>query len=599
MEAIKESQSRGSWETTVALLKEMQTMGLEITPEAGRCLFKDLKPAGACAMLSRLRMAGVTPEVAVYNCAVTVCVQAGDMQRAHKLGREMQGATSGPDVVTFSALLKGCQSTGDLSGAKEILKEMPLAGITPNEISYNTFINAAVTAADFQSAWEIVEMRKQAGVPVDKFLVSIMMKTVRQKNSRRPLHCRHATDVFKFLDESGVDFCSDEVLLSTVMDACVWHKEFVRAECILESYFQSRLAPSIFAYASLIKAGKCVKRMDMVWMLWREVVEDRELEPSVILMGCMLDALVCNNCVNQAFELFQEWKARVPPTTIIYSTLAKGLLNTHQAGRAMAMITEMRAEGVPRSTVLYNMVIGALATQDELDKVDELMQSMAEDGCTPDIITYSTVVKRFCVKGDFDAARGVLRQAQGNGIILDAIVYSSLFYGCYKHNRPDLTDEFVEHMRSFSLAPSSFTLSIIVRMYGGQGRLDRAFEVVEALSPQAARSDARVMANLLRECTRAGDLGRAEPLLQAMLAMGGPDAKTFWPLLILYVRRGEIQWAQASVDRWLTQGGSKGAGKDARVQQLVRALRGGNERESLDLLTVLHREASAFTKEDD
>jgi len=326
------------------------------------------------------------------------------------------------------------------------------------------------------------------------------------------------------------------------------------------------------------------------------VVEDRELKPSVIMFGSMLDALVCDGSTDKAFELFQEWKVKVAPTTVVFSTLVKGLLNTKQYDRAMKMLSEMRAEGVPRSTVLYNQVISAFATQGDLDKIKQLMCSMVEDGCTPDVITYSVVIKRYCVLGDFDSVRSVLRQAQKSRVALDAIVYSSIFYGCYKHRRHNLVDEFVEHMRPFGLKPSSFTLSIIVKMYGGQGLLDRAFEVLGMLSSQADRKDTRVMAALLGECTRGhGDLKRAEPLLQALLASGGPDAKTFWPYAVLCVRSGEFQKAQVSVEKWRL----RAAAKDVRIEKLVLALQERQENESLTILSALRREASISSKDEE
>mmetsp|Transcript_37327 Transcript_37327/g.115995 ORF Transcript_37327/g.115995 Transcript_37327/m.115995 type:complete len:93 (+) Transcript_37327:2-280(+) len=85
------------------------------------------------------------------------------------------------------------------------------------------------------------------------------------------------------------------------------------------------------------------------------------MEPNDIVLGCMLDALVCNGHIDEAVELFGKWKKRVPPNTVIYSTLIKGFANTHQADRAMAAWKEMRQEGVKMNTVVYNAVIDAQA----------------------------------------------------------------------------------------------------------------------------------------------------------------------------------------------------------------------------------------------
>merc|ERR1719272_1811851 len=120
--------------------------------------------------------------------------------------------------------------------------------------------------------------------------------------------------------------------------------------------------------------------------------------PNHIVFGCMLDALVCNSLVDEAVTIFEEWKSRVPPTTVIYSTLAKGFLTTNQASKAMKILAEMQSNGIPRSTVLYNMVIGVHATHGAMDDVAELMKCMEADDCTPDIITFSTVVKGHCIK---------------------------------------------------------------------------------------------------------------------------------------------------------------------------------------------------------
>merc|ERR1712070_712406 len=162
------------------------------------------------------------------------------------------------------------------------------------------------------------------------------------------------------------------------------------------------------------------------------------------------------------------------------------------------------------------------------DEVAELMKCLHADGCTPDIITYSAVVKGHCVKGDLDSALSALHKAQESGVVLDAIVFSSIFYGCYRHNRSDLVDELVSEMRSHGLTPSSFTLSIIVKMYGSQGRLDKAFEAVDILGRQHVSADARVATSLLKACVSNGDVDRAADIFRALLPSGGPDSKSFW-----------------------------------------------------------------------
>merc|ERR550532_2486575 len=117
--------------------------------------------------------------------------------------------------------------------------------------------------------------------------------------------------------------------------------------------------------------------------------EVRGMKPNDIVLGCMLDALVCNGEIEDAVQLFRKWKAQAPANMVIYSTIIKGFANTHQAERAMSTWREMRKEGVRMNTVVYNAVIDAQARVGAMNEVSELVETMEKDGCTPDSISYS------------------------------------------------------------------------------------------------------------------------------------------------------------------------------------------------------------------
>ena len=62
-------------------------------------------------------------------------------------------------------------------------------------------------------------------------------------------------------------------------------------------------------------------RLDKGWELWRRI-DQRGLTPNEIVLGCMLDALVSNQDVDQAVHLLEEWKVWVQPNIVMYSTIA-------------------------------------------------------------------------------------------------------------------------------------------------------------------------------------------------------------------------------------------------------------------------------------
>merc|ERR1711988_1834672 len=126
-------------------------------------------------------------------------------------------------------------------------------------------------------------------------------------------------------------------------------------------------------------------------------------------------------------------------------------------------------------------------------------------------------------------------------------------------------------------------------MYGSQGRLNRAFEVVEALGRQPVSTDARVATSLPKECVRNGDIDRAADIFRLLLPTGGPDAKSFWPLITCCVRRGEFLQAQSFVQAWHASNRSKSDLNNSLTEQLLCTLGSGRANQESEALALLEQ----------
>mmetsp|Transcript_43732 Transcript_43732/g.136783 ORF Transcript_43732/g.136783 Transcript_43732/m.136783 type:complete len:1055 (-) Transcript_43732:65-3229(-) len=545
----------------------------------------------AFSVLAKLSETGMTLDVAAYNCVLDVCVSAGDMDRARALVKEMKEANSSIDIITYNTLMKGYCSCGDLASARELMKEMEATGHPPNDVSYNCLVNAAVTHGNgnFREAWDTIDLMERNGVVVDHYTISIMMKAL--KKVKNP---RDVARALALLDRSNIDICSDEILLNTVLETCIRHRELRRLEGMLTSYERSSLKPQVHTYGSLIKACSTLKRVEKSWQFWQEMEEYRGIEPNDIVLGCMLDALVCNNCVDEAVELFSKWKDRVKPNTVIYSTLIKGFANTHQADRAMNFWKEMRGANIQMNTVVYNAVIDAQARMGAMDEVSMLVEAMEPDGCRPDVITYSTIVKGYCVKGDLDKAFQVFRSMQNNNMANDSIIYNTVLDGCTRHSRFDLADDLLADMERLKVAPSNFTLGILVKMYGRRKMLDRAFEAVETLPNRFGFSaNAQVSTCLMCACLNNGAVDRAFQVFEDLKRSSkGADAKAYVALISGCIRQNQLQKAHQLVEEayGLIPGSQKICeGETEPVEQLLRAYsqRGLLEQQGVPLLERL------------
>jgi pentatricopeptide repeat protein len=357
----------------------------------------------AFAVLDKLKESGVVADNAAYNCVLDACVLSGEMKRARGLLEDMK-LNHCVDIITYNTILKGLCSLGDLKGAKELFQEMNLVGLQPNDVSFNCLINAAVSRGNFKDAWHTIDKMEKQGVPVDNYTVSIMMKALKKVSDARDVG-----KALSLLDRSGLDVCGDEVLLNTVLETCIRHKKVDRISRIITDFSRSGICASVHTYGSMIKACSTLRRVDQCKELWYTMTEQRGMAPNDIVLGCILDALVCNDCVDEAVQLFKHWKTKVPPNTVMYSTLIKGFATDHRAGQALQFWEEMHASNLSMNTVVYNALIDSQARVGAIDAVLRLLSGMERDGCKPDAITYSTIVKAYCIKGDLDKALQVFR----------------------------------------------------------------------------------------------------------------------------------------------------------------------------------------------
>jgi len=275
-------------------------------------------------VVQQLKQSGVGVDHAAYNAVLDVCASSGKMDRARVLMQEMRELRM-VDVITYNTLLKGYCHAGKLDIAKELLGEMVEVGLQPNEVSYNCILNAAVSGenCNLQEAWDLIDRMEKHKLFVDHFTVSIMMKAL--KRIRNP--GQHVGKALALMERWNIDVCSDEILLNTTLETCIRHREHKHLQSIIDAVLKKDFRASVHTYGTLIKGCGLLRRVPQCWAFWKEM-ELRGAEPGAVVVGCMLDALVCNSHVTEAVNLMEKMKAKVPPNTIMYSILAKGFNNT-------------------------------------------------------------------------------------------------------------------------------------------------------------------------------------------------------------------------------------------------------------------------------
>ncbi len=528
----------------------------------------------AVQILRDIQESEVAIDVAAYNCVLDVCVVSGDTGTAHTLFQEMK-RDGIIDVITYNTVIKGYCQAGDLDAAMSLLCQMKEERLLPNDVTHNSLINAFVNAGRVEAAWDLVMDMEECGLRADHYTCSIMLKTIKGPS----LSKRSAQRALRLVERSGVDLCADEVLLNTVLDVCIRTRDLDALRAALAKFSsQTALRPSVPTYGTLIKAYGLLRNTKMCRQLFKEI-EDRDIQINDITFGCMLDALVTNDSLDEAHELLKKWKPKIPSNTVMYSTLLKGCARRRDADIALQIFEEMVADGVRPNAVSFNTAIDACAAAGRMHQAAILLERMRDAGQAPDMVTYATIIKGYAVSGDLERAYSSFEAMNRDGLQADAIVYNTMLDGGVRQGRLPFCHRVLEVMEQNGVKPSNFTLTILVKLYGREHRLDKAFEVVEDLPKKHGfNANCHVLTCLISASLANGRLDRALEVFNKMRnnPVGNaarPDTKTYTSVINGLLRHGKLSVA-GEIIQSVYEGDEKDIGIEAHIRdQVLRQLR--------------------------
>lgn len=535
-------------------------------------------------IFSQMEQSKVAMNSLVYNSILEACAQCGDSRSALAFFEQAKSAGHA-DVVSYNTVMKGHLAEGKMDMAHQLLKEMTDNGMPASLVTYHGLLKAKVQSGDSRAAWRLVDEMVNVRLAPNAVTCSILLKTCTNNNS---------TDLARVMDLiNSMDASVDEVLFASVAEACIrtgrldllskWARQHKRS-----GGFQNLSAPT---YGSMIKAYGQARDVDQVWALWEEMMS-RQVQPTSITLGCMVEALVMNRCTDPAWDLVQKlWKDENHKTllnTVIYSTILKGFAMSKQPDRLQSLYEEMQTRGIPCNTITYNTMLNAFAQCGAMHRVPQLLEDMkaAAPPVEPDIITYSTMVKGFCAVGDLDKGLQLLQAMELDGKFApDEVMYNSLLDGCAKQHRLDDALKLLSNMRTSGVAPSNYTLSIMVKLLGRARRLKQAFSTVKELCEEYGfRANIQVYTCLIQACFHNRHHAKAIALLDQIIQEGVvPDQKTYVSLVRGCLQAGVIDKAAEVVraahhapGHTMLEADGAPPGVDARTLQEVMAKLGPN-----------------------
>jgi pentatricopeptide repeat protein len=524
----------------------------------------------------------------ILNSMLDACIECKELEKAIEYFRqpELQAVA---DVISYNTMMKGYIANGQEPAAKHLLTELAEKGLTATRTSFHGLLNARVNARDFNSAWKLVSEMQAAGISPNAVTCSILLKGKLGSLS-------DVSRVLALID--AMDQPMDDVLFLSVVESCIRTGRLdllsKQTEKFMKQGGSSLAAPT---YGSMIKAYGQARDVKRAWHLWDQMLF-HQVQPTSVTLGCMVEALVGNGRPSEAWQLVQkmwaESKYRPLVNTVIYSSILKGFANTKETDKVLALYEEMKANQIPANTITYNTILNAFAQGGAMQRVPLLLEDMkgATPPVEPDIVTYSTIVKGFCNVGSLDRALKVLDDMKVTGkYVPDEVMYNSLLGGCAKEHRPDEALQLLEDMKKHNVAPSNYTLSMLVKLMGRCRRINQAFTMLEDISKEyGLKINIQVYTCLIQGCFNAGMAGKALSLHEKIIHEGlSPDSMTYTVLVRGCVQGGLLDKAVELVKCAYGHGPIPSKGTPAGLNvgcfdEVVEALGGASSPEAKELL---------------
>jgi len=233
--------------------------------------------------------------------------------------------------------------------------------------------------------------------------------------------------------------------------------------------------------------------------------------------------------------------------TVIYSTVMKGFAHAQRPDQCFAVLDEMRTRGIQANTITYNTLLDACAKCSAMARVPQVFEEMKNGHIEPDKITYSTLIKGYCTVGDLDCAFDLFEEMKADGKVgLDEIVYNALIDGCGRQQKVQRALQVLADMKEAKIAPSNYTLSILVKLLGRAHKLTEAIALVDDFRTNyRVRPNVQVYTCLMQACLLNKRVSQALTVYNKMVTEMRclPDQKAYSVLLSGCLQGGALKEA--------------------------------------------------------
>jgi len=243
-------------------------------------------------------------------------------------------------------------------------------------------------------------------------------------------------------------------------------------------------------------------------------------------------------------QLLEDPRCKSQLNSVVFGSLLKGYGRTQRMDRVWVVFKEMTSHGIAPSGATFNTMIDACVRNNQLGAIEGLLQDMKGFGLQPNLITYSTIIKGV-YSSDMDTAFAVFKDLKASGVKPDEIVYNTMLDGCASAGLVSEGEKLLEDMKKDGIAPTNYTLTVLVRLFGQGRRISRALEIIETFAKvHRIRANSHVYTALIQGCLTCREHSRAAEAFELSVRKNmPPEQRVCQSLFRTLITSGKAEYA--------------------------------------------------------
>lgn len=274
-------------------------------------------------------------------------------------------------------------------------------------------------------------------------------------------------------------------------------------------------------YVSLATMTKVMRRLARA-SRWKDAIEAfRGMErfgvkKDTLAMNTLMDALVKENSVEHANDVFVEFKDSILLNPHTFNVLIHGWCKARKMDNALKSMAEMKEHGFCPDVISYTSIVEAYCREKDFRKVDSVLNEMEEKGCPPNVVTYTIVMHALGKGKEISKALEVYEKMKGSSCVPDTSFYSSLIYILSKAGRLKDARDVFEDMTKQGAIPDVLTYNTMISAACMHSQEEDALKLLLKMEESSCKPDLNTYSPLLKMCCRNNRMKVLSALLNHM-----------------------------------------------------------------------------------